>query len=146
MYWSSASVFLPCPAPHCYSAVTCRASTDISFLAFSSFFLKDYAIMLQVASNGGGIARDGWFPKYICYSSFKMLAKGKENLNRSNTWKISLKCALKTGYSTMKTTEAGLFPYRCSAAAISVSSCRCWHDLRSRRGWRRKPTTLDYVL
>lgn len=50
--------------PHCYFAVTCRKSTDISFLAFRSFFLKDYAITLQVASNGQGIAMVQMFPKH----------------------------------------------------------------------------------
>ena len=52
--------------PHCYFAVTCRASTDVSFLAFGSFFLKDYAIMTQVASNSQGTAVVQVFPKHTC--------------------------------------------------------------------------------
>jgi len=136
IYWSSASFFLFLPL----TVILLFHAEKVQFLFWLLiwFFNKIMQSCCKLHQVVKGLLLSECFPNTPVTVCLKCQQKQRETSTEVTSEKEGCSVHQRPDISTVKTTAMGLFPYWCSPAAESVSSCRCWYELRARARQRRK--------
>ena len=136
IYWSGASFFLFLPL----TVILLFHAEKVQFLFWLliCFFNKIMQSCCKLHQVVKGLLLSECFANTPVTVCLKCQQKQRETSTEVTSEKEGCSVHQRPDISTVKTTEMGLFPYWCSPAAESVSSCRCRYELRARARQRRK--------